>query len=259
MSTMTTETAEPSSASRYARLRRWNLIVGLVFLVQVVVIAALSNNLSFPISIAYLGSDPIAAQVPATPHVVFRIGVGLSVAIFLACAAVDHLLTGGPLRRWYERQLDRRANYARWIEYTFSSSVMIVLIATLVGARDLAAVLGVIAANSAMILFGLLMERQQSPGRTDWSAFWFGSVVGLVPWVIVLIYIAGAPRVPGFVYVITLVQFLLFFSFAANMALQYLQVGRWKDYVYGEYGYIVLSLAAKTLLAWLIFGNVLRA
>jgi hypothetical protein len=34
-------------------------------------------------------------------------------------------------------------------------------------------------------------------------------------------------------------------------------VGKWKSYVYGEKVYIVLSLVAKTLLAWQIFANTL--
>jgi hypothetical protein len=110
-----------------------------------------------------------------------------------------------------------------------------------------------------MILFGLLMERQQRPGRADWSAFWFGSLIGFVPWLLVAIYVAQPPTVPGFVYAITIVQLLLFFSFAVNMALQYAQVGWWRDYLHGELTYIVLSLTAKSLLAWLIFANVLRS
>jgi hypothetical protein len=156
------------------------------------------------------------------------------------------------------RSLKRRANYARWIEYSVSASIMIVLIGLFVGIRDLAAVTAIFAANTAMILFGLLMERQQQPGRADWNAFWFGSLVGVVPWVLVGIYVAGAPQVPGFVYAITATQFVLFFSFALNMALQYREVGRWRDYVVGEVSYITLSLLAKSLLAWLIFANVLR-
>jgi hypothetical protein len=44
---------------------------------------------------------------------------------------------------------------------------MIVLVGLFVGIRDLAAVVAVFAANTAMILFGLLMERQQRPGAAD--------------------------------------------------------------------------------------------
>jgi hypothetical protein len=42
-------------------------------------------------------------------------------------------------------------------------------------------------------------------------------------------------------------------SFAVNMVLQYRGVGRWKDYLYGERAYIILSFVAKTLLLWLVF------
>jgi hypothetical protein len=72
------------------------------------------------------------------------------------------------------------------------------------------------------------------------------------------VYVAQPAQVPGFVYAITIVQFVLFFSFAVNMALQYARIGRWRDYVYGEVVYIILSFTAKSLLAWLIFANVLR-
>jgi hypothetical protein len=41
------------------------------------------------------------------------------------------------------------------------------------------------------------------------------------------------------------------------MVLQYKQVGRWRDYLFGEKAYIVLSLTAKTALAWQIFAKTL--
>ena len=145
------------------------------------------------------------------PQVVFLLRIGPAVAFFLALAALDHLLVAAPsVHRWYEHGLARRANYARWIEYSISASVMIVLIGLFVGIRDLAAVVAIFAANTAMILFGLLMERQQRPGAADWSAFWFGSLVGVVPWVLIAVYVAQPAQVPGFVYAITIVQFVLF-------------------------------------------------
>ena len=42
------------------------------------------------------------------------------------------------------------------------------------------------------------------------------------------------------------------------MALQYLRAGPWRSYLTGERAYLTLSLVAKSLLAWLIFANVLR-
>jgi hypothetical protein len=34
-------------------------------------------------------------------------------------------------------------------------------------------------------------------------------------------------------------------------------VGPWRDYLFGEKVYIILSLTAKALLAWQVFANVL--
>jgi bacteriorhodopsin len=135
---------------------------------------------------------------PTLPQVVFSLRIGPAVAVFLALAAIDHLLVASPgVHGWYERGLSRRANYARWIEYSISASVMIVLIGLFVGIRDLAAVVAIFAVNTAMILSGLLMERQQRPGAADWSAFAFGSLVGIVPWALIGVYVAQPARCRG--------------------------------------------------------------
>ncbi len=58
---------------------------------------------------------------------------------------------------------------------------------------------------------------------------------------------------PGFVFGIFVSLFVLFMSFAANMAFQYRRQGRWQSYLFGERVYLLLSLTAKSLLAWQIF------
>jgi len=171
-------------------------------------------------------------------------------------------------------------NYARWYEYTFSATLMIILICALSGIGDIAALVGIGGANGAMILFGLLMERFNPHGgapdragrerrasearTTDWSPFLFGCFAGIIPWVALVIYTVGAERnasdaegVPTFVHAIQTSLFLFFNSFAVNQWLQYRRVGRWRDYLFGEWVYIVLSLGAKSALAWQIFGATL--
>jgi hypothetical protein len=62
-------------------------------------------------------------------------------------------------------------------------------------------------------------------------------------------------QVPWFVLAIIGTYFVAFNTFPINMILQYKGVGKWKDYLYGERTYIVLSLVAKSFLAWLVlFG-----
>ena len=172
---------------------------------------------------------------------------------------LDHLVVASPwVHSWYERNLSRGINVARWVEYSMSASLMVVLICLFVGIRDIAALLGLFGVNAAMIFFGWLMERHQTPGRADWTAFWFGCFAGSVPWVAIWWYVLGTDRVPGFVYAITLTQLILFTAFAFNQALQYAQVGKWRSYLFGESAYITVSLIAKSLLAWIIYANVLR-
>jgi hypothetical protein len=63
--------------------------------------------------------------------------------------------------------------------------------------------------------------------------------------------------VPTFVYAIFVSLFVLFNSFALNQALQYRRTGKWSSYVFGEAAYIVLSLVAKSALAWQVFAGAL--
>jgi hypothetical protein len=153
-------------ATRRRRLRVVNIAVGLLLALEGVLMLMLSNTLALPITASYLTNDPVAVRGPTMPERLFALPIGPTVAVFLLLAAVDHLVVASPgVQQWYVRSLERRANYARWIEYSVSASIMIVLIGLFVGIRDLAAVTAIFAANTAMILFGLLMERQQQPGR----------------------------------------------------------------------------------------------
>ena len=69
-----------------------------------------------------VGGRP-AGERSAAARELFEIPVRWAVAAFLLMAAVDHLVVSLPrVVGWYERNLRRRINYARWIEYSFSAS-----------------------------------------------------------------------------------------------------------------------------------------
>lgn len=246
------------------RLRRLNLGVGLVHAVQAVALLALSNDLAIPVTARFLDDDPVAilaqgGDVAATG--VLDLPVGPLVALFVALAAADHLLSAGPLRRTYEGQLRQGRNDLRWTEYSVSASLMLVLIAVFVGIWDLAALIGLFALTTTMIWFGALQERYERPGRgSSRLPFWLGSAAGLVPWLVIGIYLLqDVGSVPTFVLVLYLVELLFFWSFGLTQWLQYRKVGPWASYLVGERTYVWLSLGAKSALAWLVFGNVLRS
>jgi hypothetical protein len=211
---------------------------------------------------SFLRYDATTDRLLSNPQVLWDVRIGPLVAAFLFMSAVAHLAVGTVAFDRYRRDLARGVNYARWVEYAFSSSLMIVVISMLVGIYDIAALIMVFGLNASMILFGWMMERHnQDTARTDWTAFVFGSIAGALPWVAIGIYLfsPGEPsNAPGFVYAIFGSIFLFFNVFAVNMVLQYLKVGRWRDYLYGERFYIALSLVAKSLLAWQVFAGTLR-
>lgn len=56
-------------------------------------------------------------------------------------------------------------NIARWVEYSFSSTIMIVLITLINGIWNLLAILAIAGCNISMILFGWLQEKYEEPGK----------------------------------------------------------------------------------------------
>ncbi|HEX6581907.1 MAG TPA: heliorhodopsin HeR [Actinomycetota bacterium] len=241
--------------ARLIELRRWNLGLTAVHLVQAVLILMLADGFAIAVTSSFPEGPP-GTPVPA-PSTLFDVRIGWAVAIFLGLAALDHLLTATVSRGVYEDDLREGINRFRWIEYSFSATLMIILIGFYSGITSINGVIAVAGANVGMILFGWLQERMNPPGRTSTTMlpFWFGALVGVAPWASIAVNIVGSKTVPGFVYGIVIAQLIFFFSFGVNQWLQYREVGRWTDYAFGEKTYLVLSLVAKSLLAWQIFAG----
>lgn len=240
---------------RLTDLRRWNLGLTVLHLAQAAVVLVLASDFAITVTSSFPTGPPGTA--PPAPDALFDIRIGAAVAVFLALAALDHLVTATVGRRTYEADLRQGINRFRWVEYSVSATLMIVLIASYSGITEITAVIGIAGANVAMILFGWLQERMNPPDRSSTSmlAFWFGCVAGVVPWIAIAVNIFGADTVPGFVYGIFVAQLVFFSSFGLNQWLQYRGVGPWSDYAFGEKAYLVLSLGAKSVLAWQIFGG----
>jgi hypothetical protein len=248
-------TATGVTDRRLADLRRWNLGLSLLHLAQAAVVVVLATDFAIDVTTTFPQGPP-GTEVPA-PEAWFEVPIAPAIALFLALAAIDHLVTATVARPTYERDLRAGINRFRWVEYSFSATIMLVLIALYNGITGIDAIVAIVGANVAMILFGWLQERMNPPGRqtTTMVPFWFGTLVGIAPWVAILINLLGADEVPNFVLGIFVSLFAFFMSFGLNQWLQYRGVGPWRDYAYGEKAYLVLSLAAKSALAWQIYGG----
>ena len=243
-------------------LRRDNVVAALVHLVQAVAVLVLATGFALPVTASYLEGPPGTA--PQDPVTLFDIRTGVAVAAFLGLSAVAHAVVATVWWPRYLADLGRGRNPARWVEYSISSSLMIVLIAQLVGIADVAALIALFGVNASMILFGWLQERYESPGSGGWLPFFFGCIAGIVPWAAITVYLlspgsSSSATPPGFVYGIFVSLFVFFNIFALNQWLQYRRLGRWRDYIFGERVYILLSLTAKSALAWQVFAGTLAS
>lgn len=246
-------------------LRLYNGLMVLLHSLQGVLILVLSTGYALPITTTFLVYDEALERLVPERNELFDLQLAPLIAAFVFVSAAAHLTTILPgVYEWYLRNLDRGINYLRWYEYSISASIMIVIIALLVGVYDLPSLILLFAINAAMIMFGLMMElHNQTTQRTNWTAFTLGSLAGVVPWVIISLYLfAPATRsigdVPTFVYGIYVSLFIWFNCFAINMWLQYRGIGPWRDYIFGEKVYVFLSLTAKSALAWQVFAGTLR-
>jgi hypothetical protein len=260
---MVTQSEPVRKDSQLGRLRLYNLIMGCFHLIQAAFIFALSNNYSLPVTSAFPTFDSATKTLKPVMQTLFNLPIGPLAAVFLLISAIAHLSLSTICYNWYVRNLKKGINPARWYEYAFSSSLMIVLIAMLSGMYDIAALILIFLLNAMMNLFGLMMElHNQTTQKTNWTSYIYGCVAGIVPWIAIAIYFFGSTSssngsVPTFVYFILPTLFVFFFTFALNMVLQYKKVGPWKDYLYGERVYVLLSLIAKSALAWQVFGGAL--
>lgn len=188
---------------------------------------------------------------------------------FFVLSALFHLLNATVLKKLYLSELERCRTPTRWIEYTLSAPVMIVLIAYSLGIRERSLIASIATLIGVTMPFGYWVEVISRPSsQTRWSLplqrRLFPWVVGHIPqtaaWAIIILQfydgsIDPNDSAPWWVHLILWFEFVLFFSFGAASALS-----QWSEprYFYrGELMFQLLSLVSKGLLGILLLANVL--
>lgn len=245
------------------KLQKLNLIAGVLHFVQGCLVIVLSKSLAIPVSGDYLYFNETSQALEPTTTDLFTVQLPLLIALFFFLSAFFHIMIATVYNDRYNSDLKNGINKARWIEYSISASVMMVAISMLVGIYDLMSLLMLFSLTAIMNLMGLVMEvHHQKSKKTNWLSYYIGCFAGMIPWVVIAFYMWLGARegsaAPTFVYWIFVSIFVFFSCFAVNMILQYKKIGPWKNYLYGERAYIILSLVAKTLLAWQVFAGTLR-
>ena len=263
-------------AARAKQLFNWNRLLVLLHGIQATIIWWISPTDAL---VRFEGTYPVSKIVDgqfvgleSAKELLISFPLAYLVAAFFLLSALAHFLVAYPLRKRYESWLAREFNPMRWAEYALSSTLMILGIASLSFVTDAGALIAIAVCNASMNLFGWSME-EANIGRKNvqWSHYIFGCIAGIAPWLALFtsvgLSLANWPTGVGpngrsleeFKPVLIAIYVSLFISFnifAVNMVLQRLKVGRWADYLHGERSYMILSLVAKTLLAWQVWTGV---
>jgi len=240
------------------QLQTFNRFAGSVHLIQgIAMFLILNETARIPVVTRFLTQTPEGIR-PET-ELLFDFPIAFIAPIFLLLSAFAHLFISSPFYiRQYEQNIKNGINPARWWEYSISSSLMLVVLLMLGGLIEVSTIVFIFTLNFLMNLMGLMMEKHnQLTEKTSWFPFNLGVVAGIVPWIMGGIYFWVSTRniaeaIPVYAQLGFLLTFLFFNSFAINMWLQYAKIGKWKNYEYGEKGYIVLSLVSKSALGWII-------
>ncbi len=154
----TSDVSAPGVDDRALRsLRVWNLALTVLHLAQAIAVAVLATDFAITITRSLPTGPPgstnaFAGSVSST--------CTISAAIARVPGACEPSTTCSPptaLRRTSRVTTSAPGiNRFRWVEYSFSATLMVVLIALYAGIVDISALIGIIGANVSMILFGWL-------------------------------------------------------------------------------------------------------
>ncbi len=258
---------QQKSKISFSYLVNFNLVMGFLHLIQGSLMLWLGLTLdnikdfSLPITTSFLKYNQVLEILVLEKSTLVELPIAVIVSSFLFISALAHFVIVFKKNK-YISDLKSGINQFRWFEYALSSSIMIALIAMFFGVYDLSALILIIGLNAVMNLMGLMMEIYNKDRKeVSWLPFVIGSFAGLIPWLVIVIHFLGSgeySQIPWFVYGVLISYFIFFNLFPINMYLQYKKVGKWQNYLYGERGYIILSLFAKSILAWLVFFGTLQ-
>jgi hypothetical protein len=258
-------TTPAHKAPKYRRLRRWNGVMAVLHAIQGLLMILLAENVPWPLTRTRYEFYPETETIAPVSVPWVDLNLPLLVAGFLFISALAHTVVATVRYKQYVQYLERGMNPYRWYEYSVSASLMIVVIGMLAGVWDGGTLIALFALVAVMNLAGLLMEqRNEGAEQVDWTPYYLGTFAGLIPWIVIAVTFIGSVTAsngefPEFVIYIYVSIFIFFNLFAINMILQYREWWRWEDYLFGERAYILLSLVAKSILAWQVYFGTLNS
>ena len=250
-------------------LRSLNIGLAVVFALQAIVLVFLSKPKSFPITTNFLAIDTLLSKgaghsvlVEATRHLGGVPIICLVVAVLLV-AALAHAMIASVHQKPYEEQLKQRTNLVRWLEYGVTNGLIIVALGYLVGISDISTILMLFILTLSSYGMYLMSETTTAKGFTSGLTELIGLVTGIIPWIVIAIYLIGGGvygnRVSGFIYGLVISLFLLNMAGVLNWWLALTKKDKWANYIYVEKVFMIISFLTKTAFAWQVFIGLLHS
>jgi hypothetical protein len=253
-----------------ATLRTWNKVLALVYAVQGVAILLLSIAKTVPLTVSYLTENPLATEAAGetvwsqATRTVADVNLAHIIAAFLFISALVHASAAWWWRAAYERELENKVNRLRWFANIPVVSLLFITLAVLVGVSALSVLLMFVVLSALALLLAFVTERQRQQGKPRLLYCVLSLVAAFTPWAVLALYLAAAhlygtgANLPAYVYSALASLLLLSVGAALLSRFQDQKKGAWANYLFSERGYMILGLAAQTVLAWLVYAGTLQ-
>lgn len=265
-------TTNVAPTDQFQRLRKWNIWIGILLVVQALAIGIIGTARTYPVTTQYLSVDALASEatggqsLAAATRILFDVRFAWVVAAFLLVFAVAYLLVATRYRARYERRLQAGINEARWAALGAGGGMILVAVGLISGIYEITALLALLV---FMIVGCLVMlVREEIALRTAARKTLLGHLlcgIGITaiaaPLVILLVTAGGAilydGKLPGFVYGIYTTLALFFVAAALLTHFRLVRQGKWADSFMTERAYMLLAFVGASVLAWQMFAGAL--
>ena len=249
------------SRRKLKALRILHTIAFLFMLAQTIAISAAYVDAKVPQSVSFPKENGGPVGVVHIKKS-YELPVQVLISLFLGLSALDHFLMA--LMSWIWLPSFSYMVYAvgcnpiRWLEYTFSASLMSVLIACISGIYDVHLLMEVGGLTGICMIFGFIVEVVPRKRSTAWKlplfSFFCGFIALALSWLPIFCYFfSRITYLPGFAYAAFAGIFVAYGLFPINMFLYYFV--QLYNYPLYEGIFILLSFTSKTFLAWDIWGG----
>lgn len=249
-------------------LLSWNKWVAFLYLIQAIALVVAAKTYSLPVTMTYLTKDTFASPshedifAPAVRHL-FDLNILYALAGVLLLAALLHVLYATVYRKRYEKELEAGVNRMRWAGYSIITSSVTVIIALVVGLRDLTVLVPLVSLILIAHLAGLAVEVYSQRKNRRRLAYVIAGAADAMPWVVIsgsliTATVLSTSELPLHVYGVVIAAVVSLLLFAVAFTKRFRNRGKWQEYMYAERAYSMVLFILLTLVTWIMFAGVLQ-